>query len=77
MAGNVEEWTSDWYVENLSNGVPAVAGASHVLRGGGWLSAPSASRTTARSWGSSLEAGPNIGFRCAKDANDANDANDH
>jgi formylglycine-generating enzyme required for sulfatase activity len=68
LAGNVEEWTADWYVESLAEGAAPRAGASHVLRGGGWLSPPSASRTTARSWGSSLEAGPNVGFRCAKDA---------
>lgn len=67
LTGNVEEWTSDWYIENLANGAPAAAGASHVLRGGGWLSAPSMSKTTSRNWGSSIEAGPNIGFRCARD----------
>src|SRR5262249_47822214 len=59
LAGNVEEWTSDWYVENVAEGASPRAGASHVLRGGGWLSAPSMSRTTSRSWGSSLEAGSN------------------
>ena len=68
LAGNVEEWTADWYVENLAEGAAPRAGASHVLRGGGWMSPPSSSRTTARSWGSSVEAGPNVGFRCAKDA---------
>jgi formylglycine-generating enzyme required for sulfatase activity len=66
MAGNVEEWTSDWYVDNLALGAAPASGASHVLRGGGWLSAPSAARSTARNWGSALEAGPNVGFRCAK-----------
>ena len=68
LSGNVEEWTADWYVENLAEGASPRAGASHVLRGGGWLSTPSMSRTTSRGWGSSLEAGPNIGFRCARDA---------
>jgi formylglycine-generating enzyme required for sulfatase activity len=67
LAGNVEEWTSDWYVENPAEGAAPRAGASHVLRGGGWLSPPSASRTTSRNWGSSVEAGPNVGFRCARD----------
>ena len=66
LSGNVEEWMSDWYVENLAYGGAPAAGASHVLRGGGWLSAPSAARTTSRNWGSSLEAGPNVGFRCAR-----------
>jgi formylglycine-generating enzyme required for sulfatase activity len=67
LSGNVEEWMSDWYVENLAYGGAPAAGASHVLRGGGWQSAPSAARTTSRNWGSSLEAGPNVGFRCAAD----------
>jgi len=67
MAGNVEEWTADWYAEHVGIGVRPTAGASHVLRGGGWLSRPIDARTSARDWGSALEAGPNVGFRCAKD----------
>jgi formylglycine-generating enzyme required for sulfatase activity len=68
LAGNVEEWTADWYVETLGHVEgPAAAGASHVLRGGGWLSPPSSARMTSRNWGSSMEAGPNVGFRCARD----------
>ncbi|HZU81617.1 MAG TPA: SUMF1/EgtB/PvdO family nonheme iron enzyme [Polyangiaceae bacterium] len=70
MSGNVEEWTADWYVESLGPGPAPRAGAAHVLRGGGWLSPPSASRTTSRNWGSALEAGPNVGFRCAKDSSE-------
>jgi formylglycine-generating enzyme required for sulfatase activity len=68
LSGNVEEWTADWYVESLGPGPAPRAGAAHVLRGGGWLSPPSMSRTTSRNWGSALEAGPNVGFRCAKDS---------
>jgi formylglycine-generating enzyme required for sulfatase activity len=67
MAGNVEEWTADWYVERMTAGARPKSGASHVLRGGGWLSRPIDARTTARNWGSSVEAGPNVGFRCARD----------
>jgi formylglycine-generating enzyme required for sulfatase activity len=67
LSGNVEEWTGDWYVESLSAGPAPRAGAAHVLRGGGWLSPPSQSRTTSRDWGSALEAGPNVGLRCARD----------
>ncbi|HEY4014593.1 MAG TPA: formylglycine-generating enzyme family protein [Polyangiaceae bacterium] len=67
MSGNVEEWTVDWYVESLGPGPAPRSGAAHVLRGGGWLSPPSMSRTTSRDWGSALEAGPNVGFRCARD----------
>lgn len=66
MSGNVEEWTADWYGEALSDLSPR-AGASHVLRGGGWLSQPSQSKTTSRNWGSAREMGPNVGFRCARD----------
>ncbi|HXN32572.1 MAG TPA: SUMF1/EgtB/PvdO family nonheme iron enzyme [Polyangiaceae bacterium] len=68
MSGNVEEWTADWYVESLGPGPAPRSGAAHVLRGGGWLSPPSMSRTTSRNWGSALEAGPNVGLRCAKDS---------
>ncbi len=67
LSGNVEEWTADWYVELLGPGPAPRSGAAHVLRGGGWLSPPSQSRTTSRDWGSALEAGANVGFRCAKD----------
>jgi formylglycine-generating enzyme required for sulfatase activity len=45
MSGNVEEWTADWYVELLGPGPAPRAGAARVLRGGGWLSTPSQSRT--------------------------------
>jgi formylglycine-generating enzyme required for sulfatase activity len=71
MTGNVEEWTSDWYTESCCAGPAPRMGASHVLRGGSWLSSPSLSRTTSRSWGSALEAGPTVGFRCARDATDS------
>jgi formylglycine-generating enzyme required for sulfatase activity len=67
MSGNVEEWTADWYAESVGAGPAPRAGAAHVLRGGGWLSAPSQSRTTSRDWGSAVEAGPNVGLRCARD----------
>jgi formylglycine-generating enzyme required for sulfatase activity len=66
MSGNVEEWVADWYADTVSELSPR-AGASHVLRGGGWLTVPSLGRTTSRNWGSVREAGPNVGFRCARD----------
>jgi len=66
MSGNVEEWVADWYADSVSDLSPR-AGASHVLRGGGWLSPPSQSRATSRNWGSVREAGPNVGMRCARD----------
>ena len=67
LTGNVEEWTADWYSEHLSDIAPR-SGASHSLRGGGFQTAPSRSRASTRDWGSSIEAGPNVGFRCARDA---------
>ena len=66
MSGNVEEWVADWYADSVSELSPR-AGASHVLRGGGWLTIPSLAKTTSRNWGSVREAGPNVGFRCARD----------
>jgi formylglycine-generating enzyme required for sulfatase activity len=66
LSGNVEEWTADWYTEAPGDDAAPRAGAAHVLRGGGWSSLPSLSRTTSRSWGSALEAGPAVGFRCAR-----------
>lgn len=66
LAGNVEEWVEDFYAESLKVGAPP-SGASHVLRGGSWLLPPSFARTTARNWGSAAEAGPSVGFRCARD----------
>lgn len=67
LTGNVEEWTADWYSEHLSDVAPR-SGASHSLRGGGFQTAPSRSRSSTRDWGSAIEAGPNVGFRCAQDA---------
>ena len=67
LSGNVQEWTADWYTERLGSLAP-LAGASHTLRGGGWLSTPGQSRAAARDWASVLEAGPNVGLRCARDA---------
>ncbi len=69
LSGNVEEWVQDWYAPGPSN-VEPTSGASHVIRGGGWLSTPSTSRATSRNWGSAMEAGPNVGFRCAHDVTD-------
>jgi formylglycine-generating enzyme required for sulfatase activity len=77
MAGNVEEWVADWYADRYevraaqertvaSPDGPAF-GVAHVLRGGGWMSRPREARVTARNWASPNEAGPNVGFRCAKD----------
>ncbi len=76
MVGNVEEWVADWYADRYAihsePSVPAAAppgpayGVAHVLRGGGWMSAPRDARVAARNWGSLNESGANVGFRCAR-----------
>jgi formylglycine-generating enzyme required for sulfatase activity len=74
LAGNVEEWVSDFYddrypeasVTGLVDPRGPQLGTAHVLRGGGWQSARSGLRTTARSWASAFERGTNVGFRCAR-----------
>ncbi len=70
MAGNVMEWTADWF--GPYNAAPAIdptgaaAGTDRVARGGHWFSsAPTALRATAR-----VPANPGfrlatLGFRCA------------
>jgi formylglycine-generating enzyme required for sulfatase activity len=70
MAGNVEEWVSDYYddrhVASASRdprGAPP--SAAHVLRGGSWASPWRHLRVSHRNWGSSVERGPSVGFRCA------------
>lgn len=67
LSGNLEEWVQDFYTDTLTDAALPRTGAAHVLRGGGWLQGPSAARTTARNWGSAIEAGANVGFRCARD----------
>jgi formylglycine-generating enzyme required for sulfatase activity len=80
MSGNVEEWVADWYADRYELVAPLSSpgglhpspagpafGVAHVLRGGGWMSRPRETRVTTRSWGSTNEAGSNVGFRCAKD----------
>lgn len=74
LAGNVEEWVSDYYDDRYPAETPGAVvdprgprvGTAHVLRGGAWTSPRSGIRTTARSWASAIEQGPTVGFRCAK-----------
>ena len=72
LGGNVEEWIADYYddrhVAETDNPTGAKPTTAHVLRGGSWASPWRNLRSTARSWSSSHERGPTVGFRCARDA---------
>jgi len=71
MAGNVAEWTSDWFQP-----YPGYPGGDseaqyfgekyRVIRGGGWFSDQNLVRTTERSASSVSLANDDVGFRCAR-----------
>ena len=71
MAGNVAEWTSDWF--QPYPGYPGGDGEAQyfgekyrVIRGGGWFSDQNLVRTTERSASGVELANDDVGFRCAK-----------
>jgi len=76
MAGNVQEWVSDWYQENyystISDGIlnpqGPLLGQERVLRSGSWDAGKNFIRTSYRFKSSPSVSFYNIGFRCAKDA---------
>ena len=78
MAGNVAEWTADYYSENIYqtrnnsgqlalNPVGAPFSDKVVVRGGAWDVQPFFSRTVHRQDRSPGDANPSTGFRCAAD----------
>jgi len=74
IAGNVQEWVSDWYGFDYYTQSPQAnptgpeAGLQKVLRGGSWDTGPLFLRTVHRRSAEPTSASSAIGFRCAADA---------
>lgn len=72
MAGNVYEWTADWYgpysSEYQSNPAGPVTGTQKVIRGGSWYYIEAWIRTTKRNYQSPEDDFYNVGFRCVMPA---------
>jgi iron(II)-dependent oxidoreductase len=69
LAGNVSEWVADWYepYPNSDAEDPSFGTSFKVVRGGSWLSRPSALTALARDFGDPARGYESVGFRCAKD----------
>jgi iron(II)-dependent oxidoreductase len=74
VAGNVWEWTADWYGESYYGGSPAndprgpASGKARVVRGGSCLTGARTLRASARPWLGPSDRYNALGFRCVRDA---------
>lgn len=69
MAGNVWEWTNDWYAEDAYSTAGIYGpnnGTEKTLRGGGYLSRPESVSTTVRLSSIPDRAYDDVGFRCVR-----------
>ena len=72
MAGNVQEWVSDWYDSDYYASSPSrnptgpSSGTMQVTRGGRWRDRQFNLRTTTRSRNGSVSRTLHLGFRCAQ-----------
>jgi formylglycine-generating enzyme required for sulfatase activity len=72
MAGNVSEWTADWFDRGYYAKSPAAdpkgpaSGEYKVIRGGAWSDSPKRITVFFRNWVRPNQRTPNIGFRCAR-----------